>query len=92
VEGSCHRLSTTWLSRGLHGAAGRPEEATSPAREAIRRGTFRIVKDLTCAIGRFIDACNQRCQPFAWTMGAGQILARPGPCAPGGSHSPGSTS
>src|ERR1700757_801916 len=33
-------------------------------RQAIRRGTFRSVKDLTAAIGRFIDAYNQRCEPF----------------------------
>jgi hypothetical protein len=34
-------------------------------RQAIRRGTFHSVKDLTAAIGRFIDAYNDRCQPFA---------------------------
>jgi hypothetical protein len=33
-------------------------------RQAIRRGTFRNVKDLTNAIGRSIDACNRRCRPF----------------------------
>jgi hypothetical protein len=63
-------------------------------RQAIRRGTFRSVKDLTAAIGRFIDAYNQRCQPFARTKDAGQVLARasrPSPRAPGGSHSPGIT-
>ncbi len=57
-------------------------------RQAIRRGTFRSVKDLTAAIRRFIDAYNQRCHPFAWTKDAGQVLAkasRPGPRAPGGS-------
>jgi transposase len=61
-------------------------------RQAIRRGTFRSVRDLTAAIGRFIDAYNQRCQPFAWTKDAGQILAkasRPGLLPPGGSSSPG---
>jgi transposase len=45
-------------------------------RQAIRRGTFGSVKDLTAAIGRFIDACNDRCQPFTWTKDADQILAR----------------
>jgi hypothetical protein len=36
-------------------------------RQAIRRGTFRSVQDLTTAIGAFIDAYNDRCEPFAWT-------------------------
>jgi hypothetical protein len=46
------------------------------ARQAIRRGTFRGVKDLTAAIGRFIDACNQRCQPLAWTKDADELIAK----------------
>ena len=45
-------------------------------RQAIRRGTFRNVKDLTNAIGRFIDAYNQRCQPFTWTKDADQLIAK----------------
>jgi hypothetical protein len=45
-------------------------------RQAIRRGTFRNVKDLTNAIGRFIDAYNQRCQPFMWTKDADELLAK----------------
>jgi transposase len=45
-------------------------------RQAIRRGTFRSVKDLTAAIGAFIDACNDRCQPFSWTKDADELLAR----------------
>ena len=45
-------------------------------RQAIRRGTFRSVKELTAAIGRFIDAYNDRCQPFAWTMDADELLAK----------------
>ena len=32
-------------------------------RQAIRRGTFTSVKDLTTAV----DAYNDRCQPFTWT-------------------------
>jgi transposase len=43
-------------------------------RQAIRRGTFRSVKDLTAAIGNFIDAYNDRCQPFAWTKNADELL------------------
>jgi transposase len=45
-------------------------------RQAIRRGTFRSVKDLTAAIGRFIDAYNDRCQPFAWTKDPDELLAK----------------
>ena len=45
-------------------------------RQAIRRGTFRSVKDLTAAIGTFIDACNDRCQPFTWTKDAEELLAK----------------
>jgi hypothetical protein len=32
-------------------------------RQAIRRGTFTSIKDLTTAV----DAYNDRCQPFTWT-------------------------
>ena len=45
-------------------------------RQAIRRGTFRSVKELTTAIGAFIDAYNDRCQPFSWTKNADQLLAK----------------
>jgi len=34
------------------------------------------VKDLTAAIGRFIDAYNQPCQPFSWTQDADKLLAK----------------
>ena len=43
-------------------------------RQAIRRGTFRSVKDLIGAITRFIDGWNDRCEPFIWTKTADQIL------------------
>ena len=43
-------------------------------RQAIRRGTFNSVKDLIAAIGTYIDAWNDRCQPFIWTKTADQIL------------------
>jgi transposase len=45
-------------------------------RQAIRRGTFRSVKDLTGAIGVFIDAYNGRCQPFTWTKDADALIAK----------------
>jgi transposase len=45
-------------------------------RQAIRRGTFTSVPDLTAAIRTFIDGYNARCQPFAWTKTADQILTK----------------
>ena len=45
-------------------------------RQAIRRGSFRSVRELTGAIGAFIDAYNDRCQPFTWTKDADQLLAK----------------
>ena len=45
-------------------------------RQAIRRGTFRSVKDLITAIETFIDAWNERCQPFVWTKNADDILTK----------------
>jgi transposase len=45
-------------------------------RQAIRRGTFTSVPDLIGAIRAFIDAYNERCEPFTWTKTADQILAK----------------
>ena len=45
-------------------------------RQAIRRGTFRSVEELTIAIGNFIDAYNDRCQPSSWTKDADRLLAK----------------
>ena len=45
-------------------------------RQAIRRGTFTSVKDLIAAIEAFIDAWNDRCQPFVWTKTADEILTK----------------
>jgi hypothetical protein len=49
-------------------------------RQAIRRGSFTSVKDLTAAIRRFIDGYNDRCHPFTWTKTADDILDH---CKPG---------
>jgi transposase len=49
-------------------------------RQAIRRGSFTSVKDLTAAIRRFIDGWNDRCHPFTWTKTADDILDH---CRPG---------
>ncbi len=48
-------------------------------RQANRRGTFTSVPDLIGAIRAFIDAYNERCQPFAWTKTADQILTKANP-------------
>jgi transposase len=48
-------------------------------RQAIHRGSFPSVRDLIAAIRRFIDAWNQRCEPFVWTKPADDIL---GHCKP----------
>jgi transposase len=45
-------------------------------RQAIRRGTFDSVRELTDAIRRFIDGWNERCEPFTWTKDADTILAK----------------
>ena len=46
-------------------------------RKAIRRGTFTSVADLVQAIRIFIDAWNERCQPFQWTKKPEQALTKP---------------
>jgi transposase len=45
-------------------------------RQALRRGDFTSVEELMAAIRRFCDGWNQRCQPFAWTKDADQILTK----------------
>jgi transposase len=45
-------------------------------RQAIRRGTFTSVKDLIAAIETYIDAWNERCEPFVWTKTADELIAK----------------
>jgi transposase/DNA-binding CsgD family transcriptional regulator len=45
-------------------------------RQAIHRGSYRSVRDLTTAIRSFIDGWNDRAHPFTWTKTAEQILAK----------------
>jgi transposase len=45
-------------------------------RQAIHRGTFRSVRDLTAKIRAFIDGWNDRAHPFAWTKTADEILTK----------------
>jgi transposase len=44
-------------------------------RQAIRRGSFTSVRQLTQAIGAFIDHWNDHPRPFTWTKDADKILA-----------------
>ena len=44
-------------------------------RQAIRRGSFTSVRQLTDTIGAFIDDWNDYPRPFAWTKDAEEILA-----------------
>jgi transposase len=45
-------------------------------RQALRRGNFPSVDDLSTAISRFCQSWNEHCQPFSWTKPADQILAK----------------
>jgi transposase len=45
-------------------------------RQAIRRGSFDSVSELVDAIRRFIDAWNERCEPFTWTKDPDTVLAK----------------
>ena len=45
-------------------------------RQALRRGDFTNVTDLTAAIARFCRNWNEHCQPFTWTKPADEILAK----------------
>jgi len=44
--------------------------------QAIRRGTFRSVRDLTMKIDHFVQSHNSKAQPFVWTATADSILAK----------------
>jgi hypothetical protein len=44
-------------------------------RQAIRRGSFASVKQLTTTVGAFINCWNDHPRPFAWTKDTGEILA-----------------
>jgi len=43
---------------------------------AIRRGTFRSIKDLIDNINRFVEQYNKNSRPFMWTATADSILAK----------------
>jgi transposase len=41
----------------------------------LKRGVFRSVYDLQCAINRYIDAANHDPKPFVWTADPAKIIA-----------------
>lgn len=43
---------------------------------AIRRGTFRSVRDLTQRIETFVQRYNRKCKPFVWTATADSIFEK----------------
>ena len=45
-------------------------------RQAIRRGSYTSVRQLTDTIGTFIDHWNDHPHPFAWTKDADEILSK----------------
>ena len=44
--------------------------------QAIRRGSFSSVPQLTRKINDFVENYNENCRPFAWTATADSILAK----------------
>ena len=48
-------------------------------RQAIRRGTYRSVRDLNAKIRTFVDGWNDRCHPFVWTKTAEEVLKKANP-------------
>jgi len=56
---------------------------------AIRRGSFRSVRDLVTRINQFVEHYNRNCRPFSWTATADSIfqrLARLCACISGTEH------
>jgi transposase len=45
-------------------------------RQAIRRGAFTSVADLTAAIEAYIDGWNEHAEPFTWTKTADELLEK----------------
>ena len=66
---SFHPTSASWMNLVECGSG-------SSKRQAIHRGTFRSVRELTAKIREFINGCNPRAQPFVWTKTAEQILVK----------------
>ncbi len=51
------------------------------SQQAIRRGSFRSVKELVAKIEHFVEINNAKVRPFVWTATAESIFAKlPRPC------------
>jgi len=50
--------------------------ATGKVTQAIHRGSFRSVRELTGKIRDVIDGWNDRAHPFVWTKTADEILTK----------------
>jgi len=46
------------------------------SQQAIRRGSFRSVKDLVAKIEHFVETYNTKARPFAWTATAESIFVK----------------
>ena len=44
--------------------------------QAIRRGSFRSVRELVCRIEQFVQQYNRNSRPFAWTATADSIFQK----------------
>ena len=73
------------VSAGFFSAAGmsspvsmtpHSERQARITQRAIRRGTFRSVKELVTKIDQFVENDNQNARPFVWTATADSIFAK----------------
>ena len=64
------------MATGSFGSGRGSFDSVRELTDAIRRGSFTSVADLEAAIGVYIDAWNDRCQPLTWTKDADTILAK----------------
>ena len=71
-----NRARPVLRGRGRGNASPLPAEVffSIITRQAIRRGSFDNVKELTTAIRAFIAGWNDRCHPFIWTKTADELL------------------
>jgi hypothetical protein len=64
------------LGRLLTEGARYRDERAEYVIERHTAGEVHLPTDQVVAIGRFIDASNQRCQPFTWTKDADELIAK----------------
>ena len=76
------RVTIRWRPPELEGSSKWMTDVLGILEEAddqffkVRRGTFTSVKELTVAIGTFIDHWNDHPRPFTWTKDADEILRK----------------